>query len=155
MSGPWGLQLTRLILGSDFYGWKAPANAEQYWYTNYRIEGIITLKAIIDETMTKENFASINDPIYVSYYYKDEAHQDNVVSVKRMKEMFEQVGTPPALKKEVALADAGTHIIGSDLFNPNLASVWSPLISYCEDVLHLIPVQDVDWKPFIDTRQNN
>ncbi len=155
MSGPWGLQMTRLILGSDFYSWKAPGYAEQYWYTRYRIEGIITLKAIIDETMTKENFQMINDPIYLSYYYKDENHQDNVVSVKRMKEMFEQVGTPSALKKEVAHADAGTHIIGSDLFNQNLASVWTPLVSYCEDVLHLTPVQDVDWKPFIDTRQNN
>ena len=56
------------------------------------------------------------------------------------------------LKKEVGLADAGTHIIGSDLFNNNLASVWSPLVSYCEDVLHLTPVKDVDWKPFLDNR---
>lgn len=155
MSRPWGLHITRLILGSDFYSWKAPANAEQYWYTRYRIEGIITLKAIIDETMTKENFRMINDPIYLSYYYKDEDHQDNVVSVKRMKEMFEQVGTPSALKKEVAHADAGTHIIGSDLFNQNLSSVWSPLVSYCEEILYLTPVQDVDWKPFIDNRQIN
>jgi len=155
MSGPWGLQLTRLILGSDFYSWKAPGSAHQYWYTRYRIEGIITLKAIIDETMTQDNFGKINDPIYMSYYYKDEEHQDNVVSVKRMKEMFEQVGTPPALKKETVLADAGTHIIGSDLFNQQLASVWTPLVGYCENVLHLSPVQDVDWKPFIDDRQNN
>lgn len=155
MSRPWGLQITRLILGSEFYGWKAPGAAQQYWYTNYRIEGIITLKSMIDETMTEDNFSKINDPIYLSFYYKDEDHQDNVVSVKRMKEMFEQVSTPPALKKEVAHADAGTHIIGSDLFNQNLASVWTPLVRYCEDVLHLTPVQDVDWKLFIDTRQNN
>ena len=46
MSWPWGLHMTRLILGSDYYSWKAPANAEQYWYTRYRIEGIITLSAI-------------------------------------------------------------------------------------------------------------
>ena len=155
MSAPWGLQMTRLILGSEYYGWKAPGAAQQYWYTRYRIEGIITLKAIINETMTKENFEKINDPIYISYYYKDEDHQDKVVSVKRMKEMFEQLGTPSALKKEVAHADADTHIIGSDLFNQNLESVWTPLVSYCEDVLHLRPVQNVDWKPFIDIRQNN
>ncbi len=68
--------------------------------------------------------------------------------------MFDQIGTPAALKKEVPLADAGTHIIGSDLFNTNLASVWTPLVRYCEDVLHLTPVQDVDWTSFIDIRQN-
>jgi pimeloyl-ACP methyl ester carboxylesterase len=38
MAWPWGLQMTRLILGSDFYGWKAPGLAQQYWYTRYRPE---------------------------------------------------------------------------------------------------------------------
>ncbi|MBP8086393.1 MAG: alpha/beta hydrolase [Saprospiraceae bacterium] len=152
MAGPWGMQMSKCILGSDYYGWKAPGAAQQYWYTRYRVEGIITLKAIIDETMTEETFAKINDPLYLSYYYKDEGHQDNVVSVKRMKEMFSQVSTPAELKKEVVLEDAGTHIIGSDLFNNHLASVWTPLVSYCEGVLHLTPVEDVDWKPFIDNR---
>src|SRR5687767_3682156 len=33
MAGPWGLQISKLILGSDFYGWKAPGPAQQYWYT--------------------------------------------------------------------------------------------------------------------------
>lgn len=152
MAGPWGMQMSKFILGSDYYGWKAPGSAQQYWYTRYRVEGIITLKAIIDETMTKETFAKINDPLYMSYYYKDEQHQDNVVSVKRMKEMFAQVSTPVELKKEVGLADAGTHIIASDLFNTHLESVWAPLVSYCEEVLHLTPVEDVDWKPFLDNR---
>lgn len=152
MAGPWGMQITKLILGSDYYGWKAPGSAQQYWYTRYRVEGIITLKAIIDETMTKEMFAKIDDPLYMSYYYKDEQHQDNVVSVKRMKEMFAQISTPAGLKKEVGLADAGTHIIASDLFNTHLESVWAPLVSYCEEVLHLTPVEDVDWKPFLDNR---
>ena len=152
MAGPWGMQMSKFILGSDFYGWKAPGAAQQYWYTRYRVEGIITLKSIIDETMTEETFKKINDPLYLSYYYKDEEHQDKVVSVKRMKEMFAQVSTPTELKKEVVLTDAGTHIICSDLFNENLASAWTPLVSYCEDVLHLAVVKDVDWKPFLDNR---
>ena len=155
MAGPWGMQMSKFILGSDFYGWKAPGAAQQYWYTRYRVEGIITLKAILDETMTKEIFEKINDPLYLSYYYKDEAHQDNVVSVKRMKEMFAQVSTPVELKKEIGLADAGTHIICSDLFNQNLSSAWTPLVSYCESVLRLTPIADVDWKPFIDNRSGH
>ena len=155
MAGHWGMQITKLILGSDFYAWKAPLSAQQYWYTRYRVEGIITLKAIIDETMTEENFNVINDPLYLSYYYKDDEHQDQVVSVKRIKEMFNQVSTPVAFKKEVALNDAGTHIIGSSLFNENLESVWSPLVSYCEEVLHLSPVNDVDWKSYLDNQESN
>lgn len=155
MAGPWGMQITKLILASDFYTWEAPEVAEQYWYTQYRVEGIIKLKAIIEETMTEENLHKINDPLYLSYYYKDEQHQDMVVSVKRMKEMFAQVSTPAALKKEVALADANTHIIGSSIFNSHLESVWTPLVSYCEGVLHLTPVKDVDWKPYLDNRESN
>ena len=155
MTWPWGLQASRLIIGSDFYDWEAPKAAQQYWYTHYRIEGLVTLKSIINETMTEENFGKINDPIYLSYYYNDDENQDKVVSVKRMREMYAQVGTPASLKKEVVIADAGTHIIGSDLFNTHLSSVWTPLISYCEEVLHLSPVQDVDWNPSLDNRQPN
>jgi pimeloyl-ACP methyl ester carboxylesterase len=157
MSAPWGLQITRLVLGSDFYSWRAPVPtaAEQYWYTRYRIEGLIILKSLIDEIMTKDTFGKINDPLYLTYYYKDEEHQDDVVSVKRMQEMYAQISTPAVLKNEVPLADAGTHIIGSDIFNPNLQSLWTPLTSWCENVLHLSIVNDVDWKPFLDIRTSN
>ncbi len=153
LTWPWGLQASRLIIGSDFYDWKAPLAAQQYWYTHYRLEGLVILKSIINETMTQENFSKINDPLYLSYYYLDDKNQDEVVSVKRMKEMYAQVGTPAALKKEVVLDVAGTHIIGSDLFNTHLSSVWTPLVSYCEEVLQLAPVNDVDWNPFLDDRQ--
>lgn len=155
MTAPWGLQLSRLIVGSKFYGWKAPGPAQQYWYTHYRLEGIITLKAIIDETMNEKTFSQINDPLYLTYYYRDEDHQDDVVSVKRMRDMFAQLGTPAALKKEVALTDADTHIIASDLFNTHLESVWAPLTAYCENVLHLSPVREDGWQPFLDQRSTN
>lgn len=152
MAGPWGMHITKKILNSDFYGWKAPGTAQQYWYTRYRVEGLITLKAIIDETMTEEVFNKINDPVYLTYYYKDDAHQDNVVSVKRMREMYAQLGTSSDQKKDVPLVEASTHIIGSDLFNNQLDEVWNPLVAYCENVLHLVPVQDSDWRSFIDLR---
>jgi hypothetical protein len=155
MMKPWGLQMTRLILGSKFYGWKAPGPAQQYWYTRYRIEGLITLKSMIDATMTTETFSKINDPLYVSYYYHDESRCDHVVSVQRMRDMFQQVGTPADLKKEIAITDAGTHIIGSDLFNMNIESVWAPIVSFCEEVLKMTPVKDSDWKLFLDFRRTN
>ena len=85
------------------------------------------------------------------YYYRDENHQDKVVSVKKMREMFSQIGTPEDQKREVAI-DAGTHIIGSSIFNQNLESVWEPVILFCEEILNLIPVNDTDWKPFLDER---
>lgn len=155
MDAPWGLQISRLILGSDFYSWQAGPEAKQYWYTRYRIEGLVTLKSIIDETMTPETFSIIQEPVYLTYFYKNENEQDHVVSVKRMREMYEQLGTPDSLKREMALADAQTHIIASDLFNTRLQSVWEPLTSYCENVLHLSPVQMEGWQPYLDLRNRN
>ncbi len=150
MGLPWGLQIARSILGSDYYGWKAPGAAQQYWYTRYRIEGLIVLKAIINATMTQKTFSKISTPLFLSYYYRDAQHQDNIVSVKRMQEMFSQIQTPENLKQEVALQNAGTHIITSDLFSRDLDELWSPLTQFCEQTLGLTPVADVDWRMFAD-----
>ena len=150
---PWGLQLARVIMGGKFYSWSAPESAQNYWYTRYRIEGLIALKSMIDATMQESNFKKINTPVLLTYYFKDEAHQDSVVSVPRMKEMFQQLGTTPDQKREVALPDAGTHMIGCDIFNPHLESLWQPMTKYCEEVLKLSPVDTAGWKLFLDPRQ--
>src|SRR4030095_3747291 len=148
---PWGLQIARLMSGSKYYGWKSPGPAQQYWYTHYRIEGLVALKSLINVTMTESTFSKIDDPVIILYYYKDDQHQDSVVSVKRMNEMFTELGTPSQHKKEVALTDAGTHIIASSLFNSHLESVWTPVVNFMEGEMHLVPVNDTDWKPFLDT----
>lgn len=150
LAGHWGLQIARKIMGSEFYGWKAPGPAQQYWYTHYRIEALTRLKALINSTMTKSTFSEVDEPLLMLYYYEDEDHQDKTVSVKRMKEMFNQLGTPPDQKKEIALPDAGTHIIGSSLFNTHLESLWQPMTAFMENVMHIAPVYDTDWKPFLD-----
>ncbi|MEO6132169.1 MAG: alpha/beta hydrolase, partial [Saprospiraceae bacterium] len=150
LAGHWGLHIARKIMGSEFYGWDAPPIAQQYWYTHYRIEGLTRLKAMINLTMNKSTFSKIDDPVLVLYYYKDDDHQDRIVSVKRMREMFSELGTPVAKKKEVAISDAGTHIIGSSIFNQHLESVWTPIKSFMEDVMHIAPVRDTGWKEFLD-----
>lgn len=149
---PFGLQIARKITGSNYYGWDAPGTAQSYWYTRYRIEGLCTLKSMINCTMNETTFNQVTDPVIMLYYYQDQNHQDHIVSVGRMREMFDQLGTPEAKKREVAIADAGTHIIGSDIFNQNLQSVWHPITRFCEEVLNLPVVNDTDWKPFLDKR---
>jgi pimeloyl-ACP methyl ester carboxylesterase len=149
---PWGLPLARKIVGGDFYSWEAPPAAQQYWYTSYRVEGLITLKSLIDKTMTRSTFHAIQDPVFMAYYYLDEDHQDDVVSVKRMREMFNQLDTPASEKRNVPLTTAETHIIGSDMFNNDLNSLWQPLTSFCEQVLKLTPVDSTDYFPFMDLR---
>ena len=150
LTEPWGLHIGRQITGSKYYGWKAPGPAQKYWYAKYRIEELTILKTIINETMNETTFSKINDPVIILYYYKDENNQDKVVSVKRMQEMFQQLGTPDDKKIEVALSDAGTHIISSSIFNSHLESIWKPVTSFLEEVVHLKPVNDDDWQKFLD-----
>jgi len=149
---PWGLYAGRWIAGSKDYTWEAPKPAKAYWYTTYRVEALTTLKTMIDATMTDVTFKAIDEPVLLMYYYQDEEHQDNVVSVSRMRAMFESLATPPGRKRSVALPDAGTHIIASDMFNANLESLWTPLTNFCEEVLGLDPVTDVNYISFLDPR---
>ncbi len=149
---PWGLPLARKVIGGKDYSWDAPPDAQQYWYTTYRLEELVMLKALIDKTMTSSTFKAIHDPVFMAYYYLDEDHQDDVVSVKRMREMFNQLSTPDSLKKNLPLPNAGTHVIASDMFNDYLNTLWEPLTIYCEQVLKLPVADSSDYFTFLDLR---
>ena len=79
------------------------------------------------------------------YYYKDEAHQDQVVSVPRMLEMFDQLGTPDQQKQKVALPNVKAHGLCSKYFSKDLDSVRKTTYDFVEEVLKmkLIPVSEV------------
>jgi pimeloyl-ACP methyl ester carboxylesterase len=154
LDGPWGLQIARKILKSKTYSWAITPSqvAQQYWYTTYRIEGLVTLKSMIDATMTASTFKAIKDPVFLAYYYYDQDHQDKIVSVTRMKEMYEELGTPAAEKKNVPLKNAGTHMIATDIFNDNLNALWTPLADYCDNVLKLPIADTTDYFIYLDLR---
>ena len=152
LSGPWGLQFARAVRLGKYYEWEAPLAAHPYWYTRYRLEGLTVLKTMIDAMMVDETFAAVDDPVLLTYYFRDDKHQDDIVSVHRMREMYAAFGTPVSLKRDIALPDANTHIIASDMFNQNLEPLWTVLVQFCEEVLQLTPVNDTDFRPYLDTR---
>ena len=116
LDNPWGLQMAHLITGSDYRDIPvmAPGHAEN-WSLHYRLEGVVAVQNLLTHAMTKEVFEKVKIPVFMSYYYKDEEHQDNVVSVDAMKVMFEQLGTPAGLKKSEAFPNSGNHVITSNL----------------------------------------
>jgi esterase/lipase len=116
LDNPWGLQMAHLITGSDYRDIPvmAPGHAEN-WSLHYRLEGVVAVQNLLTHAMTKEVFEKVKMPVFMGYYYKDEEHQDNVVSVDAMKEMFEQLGTPAGLKKSEAFPNSGNHVITSNL----------------------------------------
>ncbi|MHA8095271.1 alpha/beta hydrolase [Aquirufa lenticrescens] len=116
LDNPWGLQMAHLITGSDYRDIPvmAPGHAEN-WSLHYRLEGVVAVQNLLTHAMNKEVFEKVKMPVFLGYYYKDEEHQDNVVSVDAMKVMFEQLGTPASLKKSEAFPNSGNHVITSNL----------------------------------------
>jgi esterase/lipase len=116
LDNPWGLQLARLIKQGEYNDIpvKNPLH-DQYWNLHYRLEAIVGMQNFLTHAMKPEVFAGVKCPLLLTYYYKDEVHQDNVVSVKAMQEMFPLIGTAAKDKKQMAFPDAGNHVITSPI----------------------------------------
>jgi esterase/lipase len=114
VDNPWGLQLARTVMQSDFRDIPSVSPGHKnFWSLHYRLEGIVAIQNFLTHAMTDETFENVKVPVFLSYYYQDEAHQDNVVSVQAMRDMFPKLGS--AIKKEQAFPLSGYHVITSDI----------------------------------------
>jgi len=140
LTQPWGVQLTQLVLGSKY---RTPAFSEackNYWTCTYRIEGLICLKNLLQQTMTTATFAKIEHPVFMGYWYKNEQVKDKVVSIAKMRQFFEEISTPSANKQARAFADVDSHCIQSGLQSKDVQSVQAATFAFAENVLRLTPV---------------
>lgn len=101
--------------GGETFEQERPKEQLPFWSTKYHINGYIALLQMLQNTMIKETFSQVNCPVFLGYYYKDEEHQDKVVSVNAMKEMFKVLGTKQEKKEQVAFPHVNNHVIGCDL----------------------------------------
>jgi pimeloyl-ACP methyl ester carboxylesterase len=111
--GPWGTTFTKWVMGGEVNHEIRPDSVAAFWSEYYHLDAYFSLFSMIHESMTPEIFNKVNCPVFMAYYYKDEANQDDVVSVPAMKKMFEQL--PSEHKKAIAFPNTGNHVIGSDL----------------------------------------
>jgi pimeloyl-ACP methyl ester carboxylesterase len=140
LNNPWGLQIAKLVLGGDYNIAKDTREVyKKYWNTPYRVEAAVELQEMLEASMKKATFQRITQPLLLMYYYKDEANQDPVVRVDAMRKMFEQVATPVSLKKEVAVPNAGDHVIGSYLKSGDVETVISNTKQFMQHVMK-VPV---------------
>jgi len=108
LPGPWGLPLAKVLEG-EMRQLEGSELEAQYWYLNYRIEGAIYLQQLLNERMNKSTFEQVTCPTFVAYYYKDKEHQDDVVSVSAIQQMYEDLGAE--VKMAQAFPDAERHTI--------------------------------------------
>lgn len=137
---PWGLQIARLVTGSEFRSYKADDDFKRYWQTRTRLEAAQTVQSLIEATMTGETFGRITQPVFVGCYYKDADAQDKVVSVEAMRAMMPQLGTDARMKRLVEFPGAGNHVITSPYRSGDVEGVLEASRSFAMEVLGLAPV---------------
>jgi esterase/lipase len=139
LNNHWGLQIARMVRGSHYIESKEDYGPlyHQYWNTKYRIEAAVALEELLETTMNKETFGKVRQPAALLYYYKDETHQDSTVKVSAALKMFDELGTPVALKYKEAIPGAGTHVICSSIRSHDVESVRKGVEHFLTDILKM------------------
>lgn len=136
LNNPWGLQIGRTVLKSNYVDIKYKDSAyPKYWNTHYRIEAVVALQNLLEATMTETTFKKIHQPTLALYYYKDEANQDNVVKVNAIQKMMQQIATPSNLKMEMAMPNTGNHVIASPIVSKDIVSVEKATAKFMEEII--------------------
>ena len=136
LDNPWGLQIGRAVLKSNYVDIKYKDSAyPKYWNTHYRIEAVVALQNLLEATMTETTFKKIHQPTLALYYYKDEANQDNVVKVSAIQKMMQQIATPSNLKMEMAMPNTGNHVIASPIVSKDIVSVEQATAKFMKEVI--------------------
>jgi len=140
LNDPWGLQIARMVMGSNYREWEAEEQRMKYWNNKYRLESLVQLEELVECSMNKETFSKVKQPSLTLYYYKNEEEQDPEVKVSAMLEMNELLATPDSLKIIVAIPNAGAHVIGSPLVSKDVEGVYQNIEKFAIEKLHLKPV---------------
>lgn len=137
LNNRWGLQIAHLILGKHRLINDTTALYNQYWNTRYSTNSLVQLEELLESTMKESTFKKITQPVLLLYYFKDEDHQDPVVKVSAMKRMFSQLSTPPDRKSEVAIPNAGNHVIGSYIKSKDVQHVENEVEKFAKEILQM------------------
>ena len=141
LDDPWGLQIAKAVKGGDYNTIEMPEARKPFWYDKYRLESLPHLQAFVAKSMTESTFKSIDEPVFLGYYYKNEQEQDKVVSVAAMHEMFDALKTPDSLKRKQAFAQAGDHILASPLASKDAQGVYLATKAFLKEVATL-PIRE-------------
>lgn len=138
LNNPWGLQIATLVKKGRYITTNDQRDIyKKYWYSHYRLEGVVALEELVETTMVPATFEKISQPTLLLYYYKDEVHHDSVVSVAAMQDMFNRIKTPQALKRSVPLPNTGDHVLGSPIKSGDVEGVEREITAFMKEVLKM------------------
>ena len=137
---PWGLKVMEIIMTENsVLHQERTGEKAMYWSEDYHIHGYESLAILMYSEMNQETFKEINQPTFLGYYYKSDEEQDFVVSVPKMLEMFDALGTKRELKKKEAFPDSGNHVIASSITSGDWEGVLFSTIDFLENTVGIKP----------------
>ncbi len=131
VNNPWGLQIARMVKnGTDNIIEGQSVAFQKYWYTKYRLESAVELEELLESTMNESTYRKVKVPTLNLYYYKDEAHQDNVVKTSAIIKMHSKLATPENLKVLRAMPNVGDHVMGSPIKSNDVEGVYNAIFDF-------------------------
>jgi len=140
LNNHWGLQLARSVKHGKYLVSDDDREVyRRYWNKPYRLEAAVELEEYLETAMIGENFKKVEQPVLLLYYYRDEIHQDSVVKVSAMLDMFNELGTQASLKRMIDLPIAGNHVLGSPIKSHDVAGAQREVEKFMIEVLGISP----------------
>jgi len=120
----------------------------RYWTEVQHVNGFTSLAVLLKSKMVPETYEKVKQPLFMGYYYADEEHQDFVVSVPAMLEMFEWVSTPDHLKVKQSFPNADNHVISSEITSEDWESVLEATKYFLSNTVGIpIPMEQLNLTP--------
>jgi len=135
IDGPWGKQIMKFMIGSEYREIDYTEQLAKYWSPKYHIDAIIALQYLLENTMTEEVYKQVNQKLFIGCYYTTEENQDKVVSVEEMRNMYSKVSTPSNHKKFVEFDKVGNHIIACPAVSKDVQSVELAVDAFIRNII--------------------
>ena len=100
------------------------------------------LEELVEQTMNKETFQKIKQPVLTLCYFKNEEQQDPTVKVSSMWKMHDHLGTTDSLKSIINLPNVGAHVMGSSITSKDVKGVYKELEGFALTTLQLKRIEN-------------
>lgn len=143
LNNHWGHQLAMLAMGGDYrtlHNLLDHPEYTKYWYAKYRVESLVNMQQLVENTMTEETFEKVTCPTLTLVYYEDDLKNDDVIDVQKVFWMHNHLGSE--IKELDKLPGPKTHTIGCGIFSQDVPGVEAEIFDFCETKLHMQPVPE-------------
>lgn len=135
-NNPWGLQILRLMFGSNYRSIPgADARVKKFWTHTYRLEGVVLTVELIEQLMSKNKIKTIDHPVFIGCYYKNDTEQDKVVSIPQMENFMNWISTSKTEKQMVRFNKVGGHVLTNPIYSKDVEGVMEATNAFIETVI--------------------